>query len=178
MHCNSADAARHDHSVGSQLLRCDAASLPSTSLLLTALCPFPPCSLGQGSLAADIDAPLQRLANYTPTEQQQRRQSQRRKLSREQLAALPIPELKARAAAAGLETSACAEKSDLVDLLLAAGGEATLAVAEGGSSQEAGGEPRARRAVKRCAHCGRQKGPEVWLKLCARCKGAHFCSSE
>ncbi|KAL4440008.1 hypothetical protein ABPG75_003009 [Micractinium tetrahymenae] len=87
--------------------------------------------------------------------------------------------------------------SDLVELLLAAGGEAILvaagegsesAAAPGGSqaapaagqpaAAAAGGEAAPARPIKRCAHCGKQKGPGVQLKLCARCKGPHYCGAE
>lgn len=152
-----------------------------------------PCSLDHGWLAADVDACLQRLACQAPAPQQlysgQGSSLQRRRLSREQLTTLPVRELTARASAAGLDVGTCTQKDDLVELLLAAGGEAVLAAESGGRSLEAAaaagapastglGRAPATRPVKRCASCGVQKGPAVQLKLCARCRAIHFCSAE
>ncbi|KAI7844676.1 hypothetical protein COHA_001765 [Chlorella ohadii] len=119
-----------------------------------------------------------------PGQPQQAQQSQQPPASREQLQALPVRELKARLAAAGIDSSGCAEKRELVDLLLQSSGGSGGGGGGRGQRQAAGDPANAAGAVqqrarhsKQCLQCGASCGPEGRkLKLCAGCRLVHFCS--
>lgn len=92
--------------------------------------------------------------------------------TREQLAALSVGELKSRLQAAGIDSSTCTEKQELVELLLGASDSTAGGSAASGSREQ----PSA--PVKRCIVCGATKGPGVKIKLCAGCRdpAVAFCS--
>ena len=134
------------------------------------------------------------------TEQQQAQQQQAQEqpqpaATQEELLALPVRELKAQLAAAGIDSSGCTEKAELVELLLqqqgasltgqqqqnggstAAGEEAAPAVA---AATEAAAAAAAEQVLpKRCAGCGAASGPAGQkLRRCSGCRAVHFCSEQ
>ena len=126
-------------------------------------------------------------------QQQQAQQQPQPSATREELLALPVRELKAQLATAGVNSSGCAEKAELVDLLLQQQG-ASLSDQQqqnGGSTNRNGstaaeGEaaPAAATAAeqvlpKRCAGCGAASGPAGQkLRRCSGCRAVHFCSEQ
>jgi len=165
-------------------------------------------------LGAEVEEALRELQGTQPQQAQQdaqpveqSQQSQQPPASREELMALPVRELKARLGAAGVDSGSCAEKSELVDLLLqhsrAAGGAqhsnnssnssgaveggpapaeaapAAAAAACGGAAAAAAAAAAAEQAPSRqCLGCGATSGPAGRKRRCAGCRAVHFCSEE
>jgi hypothetical protein len=135
-------------------------------------------------------------------QQAQQAQQQQRLPSRQELAALPVRELRARLAAAGGDARGCTEKGDLVDRLLRCGSGGTSAVhavqavqegappaaqaarqaapgADAGVGGGPAGEAAAPRPAKLCAACGAQHGPSgAKLRLCGGCRSLYYCGAE
>ena len=131
-------------------------------------------------------------AHQAQQAQQRAQQAQQQQpASREELQALPVRELKAHLAAAGIDSSGCAEKGELIDLLLAnqqrqdGGGSSGNGGRSGSSAEQlrrdaggaAAGAAQEQRPTKQCLFCGATSVPDGRkLKLCAGCRAVHFCS--
>lgn len=131
-------------------------------------------------------------SSQTPAPQQAQR-AQQEVLSRAEIAALPVRELKQRLAAAGIDSRTCVDKGELVDLLAESMPAVPTAVPAGegsstgngqhpaGSSQQQQQEQQqgegAAPAGKRCSCCGAAKAAGVKLRLCGGCRkpGLYFC---